>query len=72
MKSHSEHDLWPINGKVQHQFHRYSGYSSVMDGQKDGRMDGDGQHENSIPLTNKVCGEYNYLPTQIFLIGPEL
>ena len=22
----------------------------------------DGQHENSIPTTNKVCGGYNYSP----------
>ena len=31
---------------------------NVTDGWKDGRIDGqlDGQRENSIPLTNTVCG----------------
>ena len=35
--------------------------TNVTDGRTDGRTDRrtDGQHENSIPPTNKVCGGYN-------------
>ena len=36
---------------------RYGRTDARTDGQTDGRTDG--QRENSIPPTNKVCGEYN-------------
>ena len=40
------------------------------DGRTDARTDGrtDGQRENSIPPTNKVCGEYNKRRSAISII----
>ena len=38
-------------------------------GRTDAQMDGrtDGQRENSIPPTNKVCGGYNYIYIYIYI-----